>query len=102
MATDEESGAAGAPDAHLEGEDRHLVRAQQDFARIAFGCVGLKWEDYVRVDPAFFRPAEVDLLIGDASKAQKKLGWKPEVSFAELVRMMVDADLERVTRREMR
>lgn len=79
--------------------ETHSVR---EFVEIAFEHVGLDWKKHVVIDEKFFRPAEVDLLIGDASKAQKKLGWKPEVSFAELVRMMVDADLERVTRREMR
>jgi GDPmannose 4,6-dehydratase len=60
----------------------------------AFGCLGLEWRKYVEVDPRYFRPAEVDLLLGDASKAREKLGWKPKVGFKELVRMMVDADLE--------
>jgi GDPmannose 4,6-dehydratase len=54
----------------------------------------LKWQDHVVVDERFYRPAEVDLLVGDASKAGQKLGWEPSVSFTELVKMMVDADLE--------
>ena len=73
----------------------HAVR---DFARIAFESVGLRYEDYVVVDPRFIRPAEVDMLRGDASKARDKLGWAPEVSFEELVEMMVKADLERLSR----
>jgi GDPmannose 4,6-dehydratase len=61
----------------------------------AFTHVGLDYKKYVRTDPRFIRPAEVDLLIGDASKAKAQLGWKPEVSFEQLVTMMVEADLER-------
>jgi GDPmannose 4,6-dehydratase len=64
--------------------------------RRAFGEVGIdNWADYVRQDPKFLRPAEVDLLIGDASKARTKLGWEPEVDFPALVKMMVAHDLER-------
>ncbi len=59
----------------------------------AFKRVGLDWQKYVEVDPRYFRPAEVDLLIGDATKAREKLGWSPKVSFRELVQIMVDADL---------
>jgi GDPmannose 4,6-dehydratase len=58
--------------------------------------VGLDWQKYVRVDPAFLRPAEVDHLIGDARKARRVLGWEPTVTFERLVAMMVDADLERL------
>ncbi len=72
---------------------KHSVR---DFARIAFEHVGLDWEAFVKVDPQLFRPADVNTLRGDATKARRVLGWKPEVSFEQLVRMMVDADLERV------
>lgn len=68
----------------------------QELVEIAFRHVGLDWRDYVVVDEKYVRPAEVDLLIGDASKAREKLGWRQEVSFEELVRMMVDSDLERV------
>ena len=68
----------------------------KDLLEVAFGCVGLKWEDYVVVDPKFVRPAEVDHLLGDASKAKRKLGWEPKVSFEELIRMMVEADLQRL------
>lgn len=70
----------------------------QELVEIAFRHVGLDWRDYVVVDEKYVRPAEVDLLIGDASKAREKLGWRQEVSFEELVRMMVDSDLERVGR----
>ena len=70
--------------------ETHPVR---ELCQIAFDQVGLNWEDHVVVDEQFLRPAEVDLLIGDPGKARAKLGWKPEVGFEELVRMMVDADL---------
>ncbi len=71
----------------------------KDFIEAAFSYAGLKWQDHVVVDPKFIRPAEVDVLRGDFSKARKKLGWKPEVDFEGLVRMMVDADLERYRNR---
>jgi GDPmannose 4,6-dehydratase len=70
----------------------HTVR---ELIEIAFGHVGLDWQKYTRQDPAFMRPAEVDVLLGDPSKARRVLGWKPEVSFEQLVKMMVDADLKR-------
>jgi len=70
----------------------HSVR---DLAQIAFEHVGLDYKKFVEVDPKLVRPAEVDVLLGDPSYAQKKLGWRPEVSFEELIKMMVDADLER-------
>ena len=69
----------------------------QEFVDAAFGHVGLDPAEHVELDPQFLRPAEVDQLVGDASKAQAKLGWEPEVSFDELVQMMVDADLERLS-----
>ena len=65
----------------------------EELVEIAFSHLGLEWRDYVKVDPALFRPAEVDLLVGDSSKAQTLLGWKPKVDFKSLVKMMVDADL---------
>lgn len=71
----------------------HTVR---EFAELAFGHVGLDWEQYVVVDSAFFRPAEVLRLLGNPSKAKEKLGWEPQVTLEELVAMMVDADLERL------
>jgi len=73
--------------------ETHSVR---ELVEVAFGAVGLRWEDYVRVDEAFFRPAEVDHLIGDPAKATRVLGWRPEVDFPGLVEMMVRADLERL------
>jgi GDPmannose 4,6-dehydratase len=68
----------------------HSVR---EFCQIAFAHVGLDWERYVRIDKSHFRPAEVELLIGDPTRAHTVLGWEPEVSFEDLVRMMVDADV---------
>jgi GDPmannose 4,6-dehydratase len=68
----------------------------QELVELAFGCVGLDWRQYVREDPDFLRPAEVDLLIGDATKARTALGWKPQVTFAGLVEMMVRADVDRL------
>jgi GDPmannose 4,6-dehydratase len=70
------------------------THAVSEFLEEAFGYVDLDWRDYVIQDPRFMRPAEVDLLVGDASKAGQELGWEPQVSFRELVRMMVDADLQ--------
>ena len=67
----------------------------QDFLDEAFGYAGLDWREYVTIDPRYFRPAEVDVLIGDYSKARERLGWEPTVRFHDLVRMMVDADRER-------
>jgi GDPmannose 4,6-dehydratase len=68
----------------------------QELIEIAFGHAGLDWRAHVRQDPAFLRPAEVDVLVGDASKARRVLGWEPAVDFTGLVRMMVDADVERL------
>jgi GDPmannose 4,6-dehydratase len=68
----------------------------EEFVRIAFDHVGLDWHAHVVVDPQFYRPAEVDLLLGDAGKAHRQLGWQPQVSFEQLVKMMVDEDLARV------
>ncbi len=76
--------------------EAHSVR---ELCEVAFGRVGLDWERYVVVDPALVRPAEVDHLIGNASKARRVLGWEPKVSFRDLVEMMVDADLERLEAR---
>ena len=69
----------------------------QQLVEAAFSHVGLRWRDHVFIDPKFIRPAEVDRLIGDCSKAREKLGWQPEVSFEQLVGIMVDADLARLT-----
>ena len=73
--------------------ETHSVR---DFVRLAFAAADLDWERYVVVDPRYYRPAEVDLLVGDASKAYRELGWEPEVPFERLVEMMVLADLDRL------
>jgi GDPmannose 4,6-dehydratase len=67
----------------------------QEFAALAFEVAGLDWQAYVVIDPELKRPAEVDRLLGDATKARRVLGWAPKVGFADLVRMMVDADLAR-------
>jgi GDPmannose 4,6-dehydratase len=72
----------------------------QELLEKAFECVGLNWEKYVEIDPKLIRPAEVDHLCGDATKAREKLGWQPKVSFDELIKMMVEADLEVVQRAE--
>ncbi|HLZ07716.1 MAG TPA: GDP-mannose 4,6-dehydratase, partial [Chloroflexota bacterium] len=74
--------------------ESHSVR---ELVELAFGRVGLDWDQYVHLDPKLIRPAEVDHLIGDASKARNALGWNPEVDFRSLVEMMVDADLARLS-----
>jgi GDPmannose 4,6-dehydratase len=74
--------------------ETHTVR---EFLEETFSYVGLKWQDYLEIDPKYYRPAEVDLLIGDASKAKKQLGWNPKTSFKDLVRLMVDADIAEVS-----
>jgi GDPmannose 4,6-dehydratase len=74
--------------------EAHSVR---ELVEIAFGHAGLDWQQYVKLDPALIRPAEVDHLIGDAGKARSELGWQPSVSFSGLVTMMVDADLKRLS-----
>ena len=71
--------------------ETHSVR---EFLEVAFAHAGLDWQKHVEIDPRYFRPAEVDLLIGDYSKAKKKLGWEPKTKFAELVKIMVEADLK--------
>ena len=70
--------------------ETHSVR---ELVEVAFGLVGLDWEQYVEIDPRYFRPTEVDLLLGDASKAERKLGWRPRTTFAGLVKIMLTADL---------
>ena len=70
-----------------------------DLVRVAFAHVGLDWQEYVKVDPQFYRPAEVDVLLADTTTARTELGWEPTVSFERLVTMMVDADLERLAAR---
>jgi len=87
---------ADEPDDYvLATGETHTVR---EFCDIAFSRVGLDYEDHVVVDPKFVRPAEVDLLLGDPSKVKEKLGWQPKVTFRDLVEMMVDADMERLSR----
>ena len=77
--------------------ETHTIR---ELLELAFAAAGLDgWENYVESDPRFMRPAEVDILTGDAGKARERLGWKPKVSFRELVKMMVEADLEEEARR---
>ncbi|MCG9966636.1 GDP-mannose 4,6-dehydratase [Pelotomaculum terephthalicicum JT] len=75
--------------------ETHSVK---EFVEEAFSHVGLDWHDYVVVDPSFYRPAEVELLVGDYTKAREKLGWQPKTTFRELVKLMVEADMERVGR----
>ena len=82
-----------------DGPDDYVVatgetHSVEEFVELAFGHAGLDWKKYVVIDPKFMRPAEVDLLVGDPGKAKEKLGWKPKVSFAELVKMMVDSDIK--------
>jgi GDPmannose 4,6-dehydratase len=85
------------PEDYVVGTGRtHSVR---ELVEVAFSHAGLDWRDYVVTDPAFIRPAEVDLLIADPTKARTELGWAPRTSFEELIRMMVDADIERLERR---
>lgn len=87
------------PDDYVIGTGQtHSVR---DLCNVAFGHLGLDYEDYVKVDPRFIRPAEVDLLVGDPGKARTMLGWEPTVSFEELVAMMVEADLRRLQAEEL-
>ena len=73
--------------------ETHSVK---DFLKVAFDYVGLDWKKYVAIDKRYFRPTEVDLLLGNAARARKKLGWKPKIGFEALVRMMVDADMAQV------
>jgi len=77
--------------------ETHSVR---EFLEVAFDAVGLQWENYVEIDPKLIRPAEVEFLCGNATKAREKLGWRPEVRFDQLVKMMVQADLEAVQQAE--
>jgi GDPmannose 4,6-dehydratase len=79
--------------------EEHSVR---ELVELAFTHAGLNWQEHVMVDESLLRPAEVTTLCGDAAKARRVLGWKPEVSFADLVRMMVDADLQRVAEEKKR
>ncbi|HQE91318.1 MAG TPA: GDP-mannose 4,6-dehydratase [Anaerolineae bacterium] len=80
------------PDDYVVGTGE--THAVQELCEVAFAHVGLNWRDYVVQDPRFMRPAEVDLLVSDPRKAREKLGWKPDVTFKNLIEMMVDADME--------
>ena len=82
------------PDDYVVGTGK--THSVEEFVQIAFDHVGLDWRKHVVIDPQFYRPAEVDLLLADPSKARRLLGWEPEVSFEQLVNMMVDADLAAV------
>ena len=75
--------------------ETHSVR---EFLELAFARAGLDWREHVKIDQRYFRPAEVDLLLSDPTKAREKLGWAPKVSFPELVARMVDSDLELAAR----
>src|SRR5437879_5368146 len=77
--------------------EAHSVR---DFVVAAFGHAGLDWQSHVEIDPRYYRPAEVDFLVGDAEKAKTKLGWVPKTTFGELVHLMVDADVARLGSRK--
>jgi GDPmannose 4,6-dehydratase len=89
--------ADNADDYVIATGEMHSVR---ECVEVAFDQAGLDWTKYVKHDKAFERPAEVDQLLGDATKARVELGWTPQVSFEELVRMMVDADLARLSGRQ--
>jgi GDPmannose 4,6-dehydratase len=73
-----------------------VAHSVEDWVRVAFASAGLDWQEYVKIDPAFFRPAEVDHLLGDATKACNQLGWRPKVGFEDLVAMMVDQEIYRM------
>jgi GDPmannose 4,6-dehydratase len=74
-------------------------KSVRELVEVAFSHADLDWEKYVKIDRSLLRPAEVDLLVGDASKAKKELGWEPSVSFEQMIRMMVDADIERLSKK---
>ena len=80
-----------ADDYVIATNETHSIK---EFLEIAFTYVNLNWQDYVEFDPRYLRPTEVDLLIGDCTKAREKLGWKPSVTFTELVYLMVDSDIK--------
>jgi GDPmannose 4,6-dehydratase len=82
---------ADAPDDYVIATgETHSVR---EFLEFAFSHAGLEWQAHVEIDPRYFRPSEVDVLLGDAGKARERLGWAPKVGFEELVTLMVDADV---------
>ena len=75
------------------------VQTLRNFVEGAFGCVGLDWEKYVRIDPAFFRPTEVNVVVGDSNKARAKLNWQPSMNFAQLIEFLMEAEMQRVNGR---
>jgi GDPmannose 4,6-dehydratase len=79
----------------LATNETHSVR---EFLEAAFGQGGLDWQKHVEIDPRYYRPAEVDLLIGDYGKAKRQLGWEPKTRFVDLVKLMVDADVDLLRR----
>ena len=85
---------------HTEADDfvvaTGVAHSVRDLCRVAFEHAGLDYEAFVVIDPRFIRPAEVEHLLGDSTKARRVLGWEPKVSFEQMIRMMVDADLRRV------
>jgi GDPmannose 4,6-dehydratase len=89
-----------------EGDDFVLATGEthtvREFVEAAFAHADLDWKQFVKHDPRYERPAEVDLLLGDASKAKKVLGWEPKVRFQELVRILVDADIDLLSRNTVR
>jgi GDPmannose 4,6-dehydratase len=91
---------------HAEGDDFVLATGEthsvREFVEAAFSHVDLDWKEFVKHDSRYERPAEVDLLIGDPSKAKKILGWEPKVRFRELVHIMVDADMELLSHKTLR
>jgi GDPmannose 4,6-dehydratase len=88
------------PEDHVIGTGQ--THSVEEFVSIAFDHVNLDWRRYVVVDPQFYRPAEVDVLLADPTKAQQQLGWQPEMSFEQLVTLMVDADLAHLHRTVIR
>jgi GDPmannose 4,6-dehydratase len=85
-----------APDDYVIATGRNTT--VRDMCKLAFEHVGLKHENYVVIDPKYYRPAEVDVLLGNPAKAKAKLGWEPKTTLEELIAMMVEADLKRVAR----
>jgi GDPmannose 4,6-dehydratase len=81
-----------SPDDYVIGTGE--AHSPREFLEEAFGYVGMDWKKYVEIDPRYFRPTEVDYLLSDPAKARARLGWEPKIKFSELVRIMVDADLE--------
>lgn len=83
--------AEKADDYVVATNETHSIR---EFLDLSFGMLDLDWNEFVKIDPRYYRPAEVDLLLGDSSKAERELGWKPKTSFEELVRLMVESDMD--------